>query len=71
MGISWVFTASYCQCNIFVSAGSVAAFEDIGDTNTAEKTKLTSGAIVQDNVWLRMKERDCNKSASHSCLLLL
>ena len=28
MGISWVFPTSYCQCNIFVSAGSVAAFGD-------------------------------------------
>ena len=27
-----MFTTSYCQCNIFVSAGSVAAFEDIGDS---------------------------------------
>ena len=34
MGFSWVFPTSYCQCNIFVSAGSVAAFEDIGDSES-------------------------------------
>ena len=33
MGNSCVFPTSYCQCNIFVSAGSdAAAFEDIGDS---------------------------------------
>ena len=30
MGFSWVFPTR--QCNTFVSAGSVAAFEDIGDS---------------------------------------
>ena len=34
MGISLVFSTSYCQFNIFVSAGSVDAFEDIGDSET-------------------------------------
>ena len=42
MGISWVFPTSYCQCNIFVSAGSVAAFEDIGDSESGGIVILTS-----------------------------
>ena len=42
MGISWVFPISYCQCNIFVSAGSVAAFEDIGDCESDMIVILTS-----------------------------
>ena len=29
-----MFHTSYCQCNIFVSADSVAAFEDIGDSES-------------------------------------
>ena len=31
-----------CQCNIFVSAGSVAAFEDIGDSESDVIVFLTS-----------------------------
>ena len=42
MGISWVFPTSYCQCNIFLSAGSVAAFEDIGDSKSGVIVILTS-----------------------------
>ena len=42
MDISWVFHTSYCQCNIFVSAGSVAAFEDIGDSESGVIVVLTS-----------------------------
>ena len=42
MGISWVFLTSYCQCNIFVSAGFVAAFEDIGDSESDVIVILTS-----------------------------
>ena len=34
MGISWVFPTRYCQCNSCVSAGSVAEFEDIGDSES-------------------------------------
>ena len=34
VGITWVFPTSYCQCNIFVSAGFVAAFEDIDDSES-------------------------------------
>ena len=40
--ISWVFPTSYCQCNIFVSAESVAAFEDIGDSESDVDSNLTS-----------------------------
>ena len=39
MGISWVFPTSYCQC---VSTGSVAAFEDIGDSESDVIVILTS-----------------------------
>ena len=42
MGISWVFPTNYCQCNIFVSAGSVAAFEDIGDSKGGVFVIVTS-----------------------------
>ena len=42
MGISLVFPISYCQCNIFVSAGSVAVFEDIGDSENDVIVILTS-----------------------------
>ena len=37
-----MFPTSYCQCNIFVSAGSVAAFEDIGDSESDVILILTS-----------------------------
>ena len=42
MGISWVFPTSYSQCNIFVSAGSVAAFEDVDDSESDVIVILTS-----------------------------
>ena len=42
MGISSVFPTSHYQCNIFVSAGSVAAFEDIGDSESSVIVILTS-----------------------------
>ena len=42
MVISWVFPTSYCQCNIFVFAGSVAAFEYIGDSESDMIAVLTS-----------------------------
>ena len=34
MGINCVFPTTYCQSNIFVSAVSVPAFEDIGDSES-------------------------------------
>ena len=34
MGNSWLFPTSLCPCNMFESAGSVAAFEDIGDSES-------------------------------------
>ena len=42
MGISWVFPTSYCQWNIFVSVGSVATFEEIGDSESDVIVILTS-----------------------------
>ena len=37
-----MFPTSYCQCNIFVSVGSVAAFEGIGDSKSGVIVILTS-----------------------------
>ena len=42
MGNSWVFPTSYCLCNIFVSAGSIAVLEDIGDSESDVIVILTS-----------------------------
>ena len=49
MGISWVFPTSYCQCHIFVSAGSVAAFEDIGNSESDVDCNFNFNMNVKKN----------------------